>query len=209
MTTVDVNGILRWESTDPITPLESTLNAGMDSVSAAVTGVKNGTIHFVANTTERAAKALAFAPSASKPLYVHRQDAPVGMNLEYTTNGTVWRSVSRGQRIVNYATSDRFWGVAKTANDVDILLSNSNLLASTGGRATWTTPASLGFTGISSVTCTPGAVGAGSAGPFWPAVEIFGGNIAATLYKTGVPPTTQDSGWARLNWQIVGWGPAA
>lgn len=93
MTYTDVNGILRWEETDPITPLEATLNAGMDSVSAAITGVKNGAIHFVPDVTARAALATAFAPTATKPLYVHRQDAPAGVNLEFTTNGTVWDTV--------------------------------------------------------------------------------------------------------------------
>lgn len=206
MTTIDDNGIIRYESTDPVTPLEATLNAGLDSVSAAVTAVKRGLINYVANVSERTTLANAFGPTPSKPLYVHRGDANVGMNLEYTTNGTTWRAVNRGQRIVNHASSDLFWGVAKTANDVDILVSSSNRLAATGGRATWTDPASLGFTGISSVSATSGAIAAGSTGGFWPAVEIFGGNLAATLYTSSTSDMT--SGWARINWQIVGWGPA-
>ena len=93
MTTTDANGILRWESTDSVTPLESTLNAGMDSVSAAVTLVKRGLINYVANTSARSALAATFLPTASKPLYVHRQDAPAGYNLEYTINGTTWYTV--------------------------------------------------------------------------------------------------------------------
>lgn len=90
MTTTDSNGIIRWESTDPVTPLEATLNAGMDSVSAAVTGVKNGIFYTVANVTERATRASEFSPTASKPLYVHRIDAPGRNKMEYTINGTDW-----------------------------------------------------------------------------------------------------------------------
>ena len=54
----------------------------------------------VANTTERAqlvadltALGTQFAPSATKPLYVHRQDAGTGRNLEVTIDGTTWRTV--------------------------------------------------------------------------------------------------------------------
>lgn len=114
MTYTDANGILRWEETDPITPLESTLNAGMDSVSAAITGVKNGIIHYVADTSERAAKALAFAPSNTKPLYVHRGDATSGFNLEYTTNGTTWDTVRGGSMKVRNVTPTAV-GVLSTA----------------------------------------------------------------------------------------------
>lgn len=107
MTTTDANGILRWESTDPVTPLESTLNAGMDSVSAAVTLVKRGLINYVANTTARSALAATFLPTASKPLYVHRQDAPAGYNLEYTINGTTWAAVRQNDAKMAVTTANQ------------------------------------------------------------------------------------------------------
>lgn len=205
MTYTDANGILRWEETDPITPLEATLNAGMDSVSAAITGVKNGVIHFVPDVTARAALATTFAPTATKPLYVHRQDAPAGMNLEFTLNGTTWRPVNRGQRVVTASTSDRMWGALKTATDVDMLVSAAILHdVTSAGRAVWVDPATLGLTGISSIGATPGASATGSTGLFYPAVEIFGGAIAATL----VSSTNLFPGKVRIMWQISGWGPA-
>lgn len=56
----------------------------------------------VANTTERNALpgqlASAGRPvSNADPLYVHRSDAPVGAQLEYTTDGSTWTTV--GQQV--------------------------------------------------------------------------------------------------------------
>jgi hypothetical protein len=47
----------------------------------------------VANSTDRANVATAIAPTASRPLYVHRADAPVGQKLEVTEDGTTWRTI--------------------------------------------------------------------------------------------------------------------
>jgi hypothetical protein len=47
----------------------------------------------VANSTDRANVATAVAPTASRPLYVHRADAPVGQELEVTTDGSNWRTI--------------------------------------------------------------------------------------------------------------------
>lgn len=107
MTTTDANGIIRWETTDPVAPLEATLNAGMDSVSAAVTTVKRSLINFVSNVTARNALAASFAPSATKPLYVHRQDAPAGYNLEYTINGTTWAAVRQNDTKMAVSTANQ------------------------------------------------------------------------------------------------------
>lgn len=43
MTTTDSNGIIRYETSDPVSPLHTLLNLGMSSVSAAVTAVATGT----------------------------------------------------------------------------------------------------------------------------------------------------------------------
>jgi hypothetical protein len=47
----------------------------------------------VADTTDRANVATAIGPTASRPLYVHRADAPVGQELEVTEDGTTWRTI--------------------------------------------------------------------------------------------------------------------
>lgn len=47
----------------------------------------------VANTTERSSAATSIGPTASRPLFVYRADAPVGQEIEVTENGTAWRTV--------------------------------------------------------------------------------------------------------------------
>lgn len=47
----------------------------------------------VPNVTARDALSALVSPSASEPLYVHRQDATLGRQLERTTNGTTWTTV--------------------------------------------------------------------------------------------------------------------
>jgi hypothetical protein len=58
-----------------------------------------GDIVYVPNATARAQlvsdlAAGGYAPSSTRPLYVHRGDAPAGMELERTANGTDWRPVN-------------------------------------------------------------------------------------------------------------------
>lgn len=43
MTTTDSNGIVRYQTTDPVSPLQTLLNLGMQSVSDAITALKSGT----------------------------------------------------------------------------------------------------------------------------------------------------------------------
>lgn len=47
----------------------------------------------VPNVTARAALAAAVSPTPTEPLYVHRQDAPVGGRTEITEDGTNWRTL--------------------------------------------------------------------------------------------------------------------
>lgn len=51
----------------------------------------------VANTTARAALAATLSPTPAVPLYVHRADAEPGQELEVTTDGTTWRSITAGR----------------------------------------------------------------------------------------------------------------
>lgn len=51
----------------------------------------------VADTTERAAVAAAVGPTASRPLFVWRADAAERQNLEVTTDGTTWHSITAGR----------------------------------------------------------------------------------------------------------------
>lgn len=47
----------------------------------------------VPNTTARNALAALLAPTPANPLYVDRADAPTGLHLEATRNGTTWETV--------------------------------------------------------------------------------------------------------------------
>lgn len=89
MTTTDANGIVRYTTSDPVSPLHTLLNLGMQSVSDAVTN--QTTIHPVANIAARTALASTYAPTTSRPLYVDRADALEGARLEVSTNGVNWR----------------------------------------------------------------------------------------------------------------------
>ncbi|WP_194522335.1 hypothetical protein [Cellulosimicrobium sp. JZ28] len=67
--------------------------------SAAITQVAprtggRGGIVPVQNTTRRAALAAVAAPSARDPLVVYREDAAAFLELEYTTDGTTWRTLA-------------------------------------------------------------------------------------------------------------------
>lgn len=52
----------------------------------------------VANTAARNALATLLAPSASEPLWVYRQDAPVGARIEWTVDGATWRVIRTSNR---------------------------------------------------------------------------------------------------------------
>lgn len=71
-------------------------------IQVGLTAADTGRIIPVANTTARAALAAAYSPSASKPLYVHRQDAAAGEEIERTIDGTTWLTVFSGIAWASY-----------------------------------------------------------------------------------------------------------
>lgn len=50
----------------------------------------------VANVAARTALVAAVTPSVAEPLYVFRADAPAGLQLEMTTDGTAWAAMTQG-----------------------------------------------------------------------------------------------------------------
>lgn len=71
-----------------------TVPAGGDNPSrAAIVGAFEtvNDIVPVADVTERNALGAAVGATTSRPLYVHRADAPASQRLEVTTDGTTWR----------------------------------------------------------------------------------------------------------------------
>src|SRR5690606_9654199 len=94
-------GIYYPDAATNITPQHTVLATMASSID---TILDNDTqIHRVANTTARAALASSSSPTAAKPLFVWRADAPNGRELEYTKNGTVWQYYSSNEDSATYA----------------------------------------------------------------------------------------------------------
>jgi len=116
MGTTDSNGIYFYEDTDGA-PVASLLNVGQQSVSNAITDIYDDIrpIAVVANLAQRTALVATYAPSPTKPLYVHQQDQALDSQFLVTTNGTDFRvipSISTASRWVNidlYATAPNNW----------------------------------------------------------------------------------------------------
>lgn len=85
----DNEGILYLEDTDPVAPLNATLNALQAGTSDTLDS--NVRIWRVANISERDALATTFVPSTTKPLVVWRQDALETARLEISVAGTDFR----------------------------------------------------------------------------------------------------------------------
>jgi hypothetical protein len=95
MTTTNANGIVFVEDTDPISPFQVLLNTLQQGTSDAISSTAR--VFPVANVPARDALEIDHPPSASSPLFVFRADAGAGRELEYTTDGTTWRTVHSGQ----------------------------------------------------------------------------------------------------------------
>lgn len=90
MTTIDGNGIIRYEDTDGA-PTPPVLNLGLQSVSDAISNI--GQFRVVADIVDRNAKAAAFGPTVDKPFVVYRKDGPYSARFEWTINGTAWHNI--------------------------------------------------------------------------------------------------------------------
>lgn len=86
MTTIDANGIIRYEDTDGA-PTPPVLNLGLQSVSDAMS--RKG-FYTAADKAARNAYAATFAPSEARPLLVNRQDMPANSRWEWTSDGSTW-----------------------------------------------------------------------------------------------------------------------
>lgn len=76
----------------------------------------------VANTTARAALVAAVTPSVTEPLYVERQDAPAGQQVEYTTDGTNWITLAGQMNGTPITFSSGWASAAGTENSVRLRL---------------------------------------------------------------------------------------
>ena len=85
MTTTDSNGLIQYQTTDNVVPLQTTLNAISSSVSTSL----NSTVRTfkVANDTERNALATTRVPSATNPLVVFNSASGKGYHEINTGSG--------------------------------------------------------------------------------------------------------------------------
>ena len=88
MPTTNENGIITPSGTDAFRP-----TADQRTMARSIRHIV-----YVANTTERSAVVAAMtaagnAPSITNPVYVHRGDAAGGRELEFSPDGTNWRTV--------------------------------------------------------------------------------------------------------------------
>lgn len=115
MTTIDANGIIRYEDTDGA-PTPPVLNLGLQSVSDAISNI--GAYRRAANATARAALVAQYSPTPAKPLLVYREDLPVERAFEFTRNGTTWFTVNSTGTSVQVGDVTAFSG-ASTALHLD------------------------------------------------------------------------------------------
>lgn len=89
MATIDINGMVFYETTDPVTPLQNVLNG----ISTAVTNAFDSTdrVFKVADATARNTLYATRGATSSNPLTVLREDTG---RLERTYNGSTWKTVS-------------------------------------------------------------------------------------------------------------------
>lgn len=173
MGTIDENGIYLYDDTDGA-PVASLLNVGQQSVSNAIAAL--GTYKNVANTAARDTLSLAFNPSPTRPLYVHRRDAPSGFELE-CNKGAGFYSVSGGSR---------FRYVIPTASgnlsgSVDLAPAQTIPASPFGARPYW-----LRITGAAVLSCPAprrGSVETLIDGSPWDYNELSGGSSSV---QTGV-----------------------
>ena len=94
MATIDSNGVLFYQDTDSFTPPAS-LNLAQANLSSLIGN--NTRFRRVANTTARDALVTSIGLAnitPENPLLVWRADAADGLQLEYTTNGSTWRTLA-------------------------------------------------------------------------------------------------------------------
>lgn len=92
MTTTDSNGLIQYQTTDNVVPLQTTLNAISSSVSTSL----NSTVRTfkVANDTERNALATTRVPSATNPLIVFNSAS--GKGYHEINTGSGWSKMIPG-----------------------------------------------------------------------------------------------------------------
>lgn len=168
-------------------------------------------IVYVANSTARAQLVVdlttaGHAPSPTRPLYVHRGDAPAGQQLEQTVDGTTWRCVFA---------ADTAWTplpiVASWSTGSSILLRRCGPQVLVKGRVlpnTGVVPAAQTSIGTAPAQFRPLARAiVGGVGVIGGATPPYRGNPALTIEPSGevIVSATEGLSWAQFdgaNWFV-------
>ena len=148
MTTTDSNGLIQYQTTDNVVPLQTAFNGLSSSVSTAL----NSTVRTfkVANDTERNALATTRVPSASNPLVVFNSAS--GKGYHEINTGSGWSRLipdSSNTSNIQY-TGSLLAGVANGSKTTEI--TNTTVSTSISGGVYVDIS---GWKGIHSVACTP------------------------------------------------------
>ena len=112
MATIDPNGVLIYQDTDNYTPIHTALNLAQSNLSSLL-GASTQIVR-VSSVGDRNAKATARGSiSKANPFVAWRADAADGLQLEYTTNGTTWRTIADKEY---YDSLDTAWVSASLAS---------------------------------------------------------------------------------------------
>lgn len=144
MATTDANGIVFYETTDPVSPLQTLLNSGQQSISNALSATVR--VWPVADATARTAILALKGSSAANPLFVWQADVKATL----VHDGTSWTGLL-GDTIA--ATTNTTQGPAAAGVDLALVGSFVDL---TTGRWEITGAGSMKATGGISDTCTLG-----------------------------------------------------
>lgn len=94
MGSTDANGVFFYDENDIVSPIHTALNTAQSNLTnTVIPGLRDMGIRYAANETARAALVAQYAPTAARPLYVFRDNAPAGAELEFTQNGTTWTTI--------------------------------------------------------------------------------------------------------------------
>lgn len=187
MATIDSNGVLFYQDTDNYTPIQTALNLAQSNLSNLLSGKPR--FERTANTGTRAALVTSIGAgniSKANPLLVWRADAADGLQLEYTTNGSTWRTiadkeyydgknigwttltVASGVTVVSPVQVSLISGMVMWRGEVSAAWTTGiTTVVAAGGVPTWARPlsyrntgSSLGSSGSVNAVATVGADGA-------------------------------------------------
>lgn len=141
MATIDSNGLVLWETTDSVSPLQALINGATTSVSNALN--TNARIFRVANSTGQSALLTSRGATASNPLLTYRTDTG---NIEIN-DGSSWQLIYTPSASTSVAATagTGFTGSISAYKSQDNIVTLTGAL---GGTPTAGSPVGSGFAAL-------------------------------------------------------------